>query len=57
MTIDGAKFRKPVIPGDQMRVHIRKDRQRGSIWRFTGEAKVDGKVVAEATISAMILDK
>jgi 3-hydroxyacyl-[acyl-carrier-protein] dehydratase len=57
MTIDGAKFRKPVTPGDQMRLHIRKEKQRGNIWRFAGEAKVDGKVVAEATISAMILDK
>jgi 3-hydroxyacyl-[acyl-carrier-protein] dehydratase len=57
MTIDGAKFRKPVTPGDQMRLHIRKEKQRGNIWRFAGEAKVEGKVVAEATISAMILDK
>ena len=57
MTIDGAKFRKPVVPGDQMRVHVAKDRKRGNIWKFVAEAKVDGKVVAEATISAMILDK
>jgi 3-hydroxyacyl-[acyl-carrier-protein] dehydratase len=57
MTVDGAKFRKPVVPGDQMRVHIRKDRQRGNIWKFSAEAKVDEKVVAEATYAAMILDK
>jgi 3-hydroxyacyl-[acyl-carrier-protein] dehydratase len=57
MTVDNAKFRKPVAPGDQMRVHVTKVRQRGNIWKFTGEAKVDGKIVAEATYSAMILDR
>ncbi|WP_372618926.1 3-hydroxyacyl-ACP dehydratase FabZ [Falsiroseomonas sp.] len=57
MTVDGAKFRKPVVPGDQMRVHVRKEKQRGNIWKFAAEAKVDGKVVAEATYAAMILDK
>ena len=57
MTIDNAKFRKPVVPGDQMRVHINKERQRGNIWKFSAEAKVDGKVVAEATYAAMILDR
>lgn len=56
MTIDEAKFRKPVVPGDQMRVHVRKERQRGNIWKFAAEAKVDGKVVAEATFAAMIRD-
>lgn len=57
MTVDNAKFRKPVVPGDQMRVHVSKQRQRGNIWKFTAEAKVDGKVVAEATYAAMILDR
>ncbi len=57
MTVDQAKFRKPVVPGDQMRVHVKKDRQRGNIWKFTAEAKVDGKVVAEAAYAAMILDR
>ena len=57
MTVDGAKFRKPVVPGDQMRVHVRKEKQRGNIWKFHAEAKVDGKVVAEATYAAMILDR
>jgi len=57
MTIDNAKFRKPVVPGDQMRVHVKKERQRGNIWKFSAEAKVDGKVVAEATYAAMILDR
>ncbi len=57
MTVDQAKFRKPVVPGDQMRVYVKKERQRGNIWKFTAEAKVDGKVVAEATYAAMILDR
>ena len=57
MTVDNAKFRKPVVPGDQMRVHVTKQRQRGTIWKFSAEAKVDGKVVAEATYAAMILDR
>ena len=57
MTVDSAKFRKPVVPGDQMRVHVTKEKQRGNIWKFSAEAKVDGKVVAEATFAAMILDK
>jgi 3-hydroxyacyl-[acyl-carrier-protein] dehydratase len=57
LSIDNAKFRRPVVPGDQMRVHVAKERQRGNIWRFRGEAKVDGKVAAEAVISAMILDQ
>jgi len=57
MTVENAKFRKPVVPGDQMRVHVVKERQRASIWKFHAEAKVDGKVVAEATYAAMILDR
>ena len=54
MTIDGAKFRKPVIPGDRLEIHVKKIKQRGSIWKFECEAKVDGGKVAEATISAMM---
>lgn len=57
MTVDNAKFRKPVVPGDQLRIHVTKERQRGNIWKFVAEAKVDGKVVAEATYAAMILDR
>ncbi len=56
MGIDRAKFRKPVVPGDQLYFHVRKIRSRGRAWRFFGEAKVDGKTVAEAEISAMIVD-
>jgi 3-hydroxyacyl-[acyl-carrier-protein] dehydratase len=56
LSIDGAKFRRPVVPGDQLRVRVEKERQRGNIWKFRGEARVDGKIAAEAVISAMIRD-
>jgi 3-hydroxyacyl-[acyl-carrier-protein] dehydratase len=56
MAVDRARFRKPVTPGDVMYVHVTKEHQRGSVWKFYAEAKVDGAVVAEATYSAMILD-
>jgi 3-hydroxyacyl-[acyl-carrier-protein] dehydratase len=57
MGIDRAKFRKPVLPGDQLHYHVKKIRARGRAWRFYGEAKVNGQVVAEAEVSAMILDQ
>src|SRR5215210_3211499 len=57
MSIEGAKFRRPVGPGDQLRIHVVKERQRANIWKFRGDAKVDGKTVAEATYPAMILDR
>jgi len=56
MSIDNAKFRKPVIPGDQLRIYVNKDRKRGNVWRFNGVAKVDGVTVAEALYTAMIVD-
>ena len=57
MGIDRAKFRRPVLPGDLLHYHVKKIRARGRAWRFFGEAKVNGQVVAEAEISAMILDR
>ena len=57
MSIENAKFRRPVVPGDQLRVHVVRERQRGNIWKFHAEAKVDGRIVAESTYSAMILDR
>jgi 3-hydroxyacyl-[acyl-carrier-protein] dehydratase len=57
MTIDSARFRKPVVPGDTLRVTVTKQRNRGSVWKFVGEAHVEGKLVAEATFGAMILDE
>jgi 3-hydroxyacyl-[acyl-carrier-protein] dehydratase len=56
MTIDRARFRRPVVPGDTVHFHMTKRRNRGRVWRFEGKAKVDGQVVAEAEISAMIVD-
>jgi len=55
MTIDECKFRKPVIPGDQVRLHMTKLRSRRNMWWYRGEAMVDGALVAEATISAMLV--
>jgi 3-hydroxyacyl-[acyl-carrier-protein] dehydratase len=57
MSVDNARFRKPVVPGDRLRVHVTKQRNRGSVWKFTGEAYVGEKLVAEATFAAMILDE
>jgi 3-hydroxyacyl-[acyl-carrier-protein] dehydratase len=57
MTIDNAKFRKPVVPGDQLRIHVRKTKQRSNIFRFVCEATVDGAKVAEAEVSAMMTPK
>ncbi len=57
MSIESARFRKPVVPGDRLNVHVTKERRRGNVWKFSAEAKVDGVVVAEATYAAMILDK
>ncbi len=54
MTIDEAKFRKPVVPGDVLEYHVKKLKQRRNIWRFAGEAKVGGTLVAEAVVSAMM---
>ena len=56
MSIDGARFRKPVEPGDTMMIHVRKKRRRGSVWKLACEARVDGVLVAQATLTAMILD-
>ena len=57
MTIDNARFRKPVVPGDTLHIHVYKERNRGNVWKFRSEAKVGGTLVAEATYAAMILDK
>lgn len=57
MSIEGAKFRRPVVPGDQLRIHIAKERSRGNVWKFNAVAKVDGVAVAEATYAAMIMER
>ena len=55
MSIDGVKFRKPVKPGDQLMMHVEKIKDRGKIFVFRGESRVDGKVVSEAEFTAMIV--
>ncbi|GHC62056.1 3-hydroxyacyl-ACP dehydratase FabZ [Limoniibacter endophyticus] len=57
MTIDNAKFRKPVVPGDVLEIRVKKLKQRGNIWRFACEGMVGGTKVAEAEISAMMSPK
>jgi beta-hydroxyacyl-ACP dehydratase FabZ len=57
MSIDKAKFRKPVVPGDQLRFELEVIKQRSNIMGFKAEAKVDGVVVAEAEMMAMIVDR
>jgi 3-hydroxyacyl-[acyl-carrier-protein] dehydratase len=56
MSIENARFRKPVFPGDTLHVHVTRQHHRGNVWKFSGEAKVDGVLVAEAIYTAMILD-
>jgi len=55
MTIDEARFRKPVIPGDSMHIHVNKVHSRKTVWKFKGEARVGDTLCAEATFSAMIV--
>lgn len=55
MSVDGAKFRKPVIPGDQLKLHVDKIRNRSNVWKFKCMGYVEDELVTEATISAMIM--
>ena len=57
LTIDKAKFRKPVVPGDQLRLEVVPLRKGGAVWKLRGEAKVDGLKVAEGEFLATIADK
>ena len=56
LTIDKCKFRKPVLPGDTIEYHMSSIGRRNTMWWFHGEAKVDGVVVAEADVGAMLTD-
>ncbi len=56
MTIDKAKFRKPVLPGDVLEYHMTRIARRRNMWWYRGEGKVDGQIVAEAELGAMIVD-
>ena len=57
MSIEKAKFRKPVIPGDQLRLEIKVLKRRNNVWRFFGEALVDDKLVSESEFTAMISEQ
>jgi 3-hydroxyacyl-[acyl-carrier-protein] dehydratase len=56
LTIDKAKFRKPVVPGDVLEYHMNRVARRKNMWWYRGEAKVGGELVAEADLGAMIAD-
>ncbi len=57
MSIEDAKFRRPVVPGDTMMIHVQKVQNRRTIWKFKCEAKVNDCVCAEATVTAMLADE
>lgn len=57
MSIDGARFRRPVVPGDSLRIHVKKQQARRNVWKFACTAKVADVLVAQATIAAMIMDR
>ena len=57
MSISEAKFRKPVLPGDTLHIHVKKEKGRDPIWKFSGRAEVDGTLVSEAIFTAMIVEK
>lgn len=57
MSIEKAKFRRPVVPGDQIRLEINILHQRGNVWKFSGTATVEGKLVSEAEFTAMVTGK
>ena len=57
MSVESARFRKPVIPGDQLEIKVKKRQMRGSVWKFDGQAYVQNILVAESGFTAMIADK
>ena len=57
MSFDRVKFRRPVVPGDRLDLHVRVERHKGNIWKLAGEAKVDGQAASEAEMMAMIADR
>ncbi len=57
MSIEKAKFRKPVFPGDQLKLEVKILQQRGNVWKFSGSAAVEEKIVTEAEFTAMVTDK
>ena len=56
MSVEEARFRRPVVPGDSLRIHVTKERNRARVWKFSAKVMVEQKLVAEGKFSAMILD-
>ena len=56
MSIENAKFRQIVTPGDSLYLHVKKERSRANVWKFSGEARVNDKLVAESSFTAMIAE-
>jgi len=57
MSVENAKFRRPVQPGDVMKIYVNTKQHRKAVWKFDGVAKVDEQIVAESTFTAMIIDQ
>lgn len=57
MSVEQARFRRPVGPGDSLHLHVEKLHSRGRVWKFKGEARVAGELMAEAVFSAMIVEE
>jgi 3-hydroxyacyl-[acyl-carrier-protein] dehydratase len=56
MSIDSARFRRPVVPGDRLHIHVERKQHRGNVWKFEGKAMSGDKLMAEAVFAAMIMD-
>ncbi len=56
LSVDDCRFRRPVVPGDRLELHVTRVHNRGDVWKFHGVGKVDGKVVCEANYAAMLVD-
>ncbi len=56
MSVEQARFRRPVGPGDSLHLHVEKVQNRGKVWKFKGEARVDGALKAEAVFTAMLVE-
>lgn len=57
MAIDGARFRRPVLPGDRLELRVEVLKHKGDVWKEKGTALVDGEVAAEAEFMAMLVDR
>jgi len=56
MSVDNARFRRPVVPGDTMHIHVNKEHSRGNVWKFSGKVMIEDQVAADANFAAMIMN-